>query len=543
MPNIDSLIKYSRSRYPITGNTNPGVTDMTAAVNAVYAAAPSGSIVFWPPNQTYLITGQLSLRKNHITTVFGGSGEDAGVNGGATNNNGCCILHVPTAAGTLFDVASTSPAVDQLNNPAFEGSVLIYSTDTTYSKTAFKFTNVSRPAFSGFLTISGATGQGSVYRGSTGGDGGSVGIYVLGREQYNFENIQIQAQVPLRFGKNPSALGGQYDMDHVYVSNGILFAGTANAPATLPHTCILIDNDVRISVATFSGHMALVGGKHKLYWEPTNNALASSRLTLQNILTEQGTDATAYAIHINIPDGSTNTLGTLTLDNSVIGSDQEGIYTKNVNSVQLNGITSAHTTGRVLLKCEGVRTLAVGWDNLQTTATAPASIIVLPADLVASYTTQTSYGDSRHHPNSARYAKAYAFGSVTQRPFMRTGMVDVWNWYTTIADGVSVTLPITERYLGTQLAVIHVMAVSDSASGTLNRSGVFVAAPNAMGTNGVDLVSVSHADVVAANPAAGQFGLYGVVGTTELDYVILRNRTGQTLRVLITVEEYRNQTN
>lgn len=551
MPNIEAMSLALNNRvgvYDILtygSNASPGVTDMTSAVQACYTAAPAGSTVFWPGGQTYLITGQINLRKHNITTVFGGGGEDSGVNAGTSNGDGCCILHIPTAAGTLFDIATATPSSTQLNNPTFEGSVLVYSTDTTYSKTAFKFSNVSRPVFNGRISVAGATGAGSFYRGNSGGDGGSVGVYILGREQVNLGDVSLYAQVPLRFGANPDGSG--YDMDHVHVGDAILSAGTSNAPSTLIHSCVLIDNNVRMSVVTFDGYMALVGGKHKVYWKPTSNLTSSTRLTLKNAVTEQGTDSTAYSIHIEIPDGSAEVLQNLTVENTSLGPDQYGVYTKNVNHVFLRGVSGTHTTGAKLLKCEGAHssggTLSVGWDDLRIQATAPASLIELPSDMVLSYASQTAYGDSRHHPGSARYTKAYAYGTVTQRPFMRSGMVDSWNWYTTIADGVSVTLPITERYLGTQLALINVLAVSDSAAGTLNRSGVFVAAPNAMGTNGVDLVTVSHADVVAASPTVGQLGLYGVVGTTELDYVILRNRCGETLRVLITVEEYRNQAN
>jgi hypothetical protein len=373
-----------------SGAVGDGVVDDTAAIHKV--------------------TGPLTLRKNFITTHFEGGGEDNGVNAGATTLTGCCILHVPaspTGNNILFDVASSSPSTTQLNSPSFVGNVLIYSTDTTYSKTAFKFQNVSRPYFRGRIHIAGATGQGSHYQGSTGGDGGSVGVYCLGREQYNFDNMQIGAQVPLRFGVNPD--GGTYEMDHVYVTNTLLSCASV-APAGLPHTNILIDDDVRISVATFE-KIAMTKGEHKVYWHPTTMGAYSSRLTFRDCLTETGPVAGSYAFDIQVADGAANDHGSLTLDNVILGTEQNGVYVKNVNNVQFIGVEATHAAGRKILKAEG-RVHSVRWDGLTTTANALPNLIELPFDMVLSSSTQ-SYGSTRMIPASAAYQKDDVTGAGT----------------------------------------------------------------------------------------------------------------------------------
>lgn len=519
------------------GAVGDGVTDDTTAVNAAYTAAPAGSVVLWPRG-TYKITGQISIRKNSITTQFGGGGEDGGVNLSATTATGCAILHVPTAAGTLFDIASATPASLQLNNPGFVGNVLVYSTDTTYSKTAFKFSNVSRPYFSGRIHIAGATGQGSYYRGSSGGDGGSVGIYVLGREQYNFDNVLSYAQVPLRFGKNPDASG--YDMDHVYFSNAILAADVTNAPSTLIHSDILIDNDVRISVATFDGHIALVGGKHKLYWKPTSNSTASGRLTLRNVLTEQETDATAYAIHIEIPDASAEDLESLTLENCILGNDQYGIYTKNVSHIWINGLNAAHTTGQKLLKCEGASakgTLSVGWDNLCLQATAPSSLIELPTDLILSFASQVHFGSSRAIPSCARYTKNDTdLGS--RRAHMRTGDMGVYSYYATLAPAAQYKIPANSDQRGVALGWIDVAACSNTATNTVLIGGRVVIAATDGGTRGLK-IAFQDAGALLEVGAATSGKLSVTCGLRiAADLVITNNHASETLKVLVQAHYY-----
>lgn len=490
-----------------------------ATPQAAYDAAGAGGTVFWPKTvSAYVVTSPVQIRNGNVTTVFGGAE----------------INHAPTSAGALFDVATSSPATQQLNRPRFEGTAVIYSTDTTYSKVAFLLKNVSRPHFSPGIRICGPTKEGSTYQGSSGGDGGSVGIYALGREQYNFGSLAIEAQVPIRFGANPD--GSHYDMDHIFVGQAFLNAGST-APSTLPHTVIMIDGDVRISVCKIAGPVSLIGGASKLYWHPASPlAVSSSRLTLSGFLNESGTAPAGYEIDILIPDGG-QVLDVLSIEDAIFDPSINGIYTKNVSHVRLRGVHATQTTGKKIIKCEGAL-LTLSWDGLVPNAVAPTSLVDIPADMVRSFSSQTIYGDSRALPSTAVYTKAYATGSA-QRPFMGVGPNDIWTSTFLLAIGGSQNIPIASDLRSVTSCLMIICVNGSSATSQYAQGGVFGCAPNdcegdsggAHNKRGITKLSGTANIVAGTGGTAGQIGITG--GTRLAGDVAVYNNSGEAVTVTI----------
>ena len=443
---LGTVINIKAAGYGAVGD---GVTDDTAAVQAAYTAAVSGQVVYWPGQATYKIVGTLALRTAYVTTVFGGSGQDAQIDSGSTSLKGCCINHAPTAAGVLFDVATSSPSTTVLKAPRFLGECLVYSTEETFSKVAFKLQNVSRPYFARTVQIGGTSGH--TYRGSTGGDGGSVGIYFLGREQLHLDGMHINAQVCLRIGKNPD--GSNFDLDSCSLDGVALASGTDTPPGTLPWTNILIDNNVRISIACFGGPQIsnFSGGNYSLYWAPTTMSTQASHLTLRNWLTEQLQDVTKYSVNINIDVGAANGMDCLTCENCVFTNGVNGVFTNRVGIVNFDSCSTRHTAGQFYANCGNGSTIS--WHNLDAGTSSPMSIFNGIDGLKPEYISTIPSGYSIPRNATFSYSpNTKGNTGATPVPTLGTGSIQKWTQNSNVTWGIP-TFPITVPE-GQQLTLI-----------------------------------------------------------------------------------------
>lgn len=274
-------------------------TDDTSAVLSAVAAFPSGYIRIKLPAGVTKITSTITIDADRVSIV--GEGVASRIN------------FVPTANDILFLV---DEGTNQSAQNAFE-DFAIYSTDTTYEKTAIKLIDVSQCVVSNVQSISPHW---------SGGAGGSIFLHILGRQTSGVRDLDVYADRPIVISPIPaphSASG--IGIDHWNFHNCYL-AGMAAFPI------VELENGIILTQVSFTGYQAWVNGTGGLKWVDTTSAQASNGLALCNVRYEQATDATKYFLNIQTNAG----LQGLTVNDGQAGLCR-GMYLRNVLNVCLNG--------------------------------------------------------------------------------------------------------------------------------------------------------------------------------------------------------------
>jgi hypothetical protein len=185
-----------------------------------------------------------------------------------------------------------------------------------------------------------------------------IGLQFRGRQTHNVSDVTINADSPISIETNPN---NSISIDHYHFSNCYLLA-TANP-------CITIADGVNLAQVTFDGYQAWVGGTYGLFWNDTTTAQSSNGLTLKNIRTEQGTNATAYVVSIthNIQ------LQNLIIDNGNFAGDRRGFFFRKVAWWEIRNCTYADAA-KEALNVDSTTQFGKGSQNFwQTGATATIS--------------------------------------------------------------------------------------------------------------------------------------------------------------------------
>jgi hypothetical protein len=287
-----------------------GVADSTAAIQAAIDFFSSGRGTVFFPIGTYKVTSTITVADNRIHLVGAGSW--------ATQ-----ILFAPTADGVCLRLSNGASILNQ-------GSVVgisFFSNDSTYTKTALEIIDVSG------YNIEDIVVGGSVVSGGSNfwsGGAGSVGILVKGREATQLNRIYVYADKPIQISTNPN---NSISIDHFYFLN--CYLGANGFP------CVTIDSGVNLTNVTFDGYQAWVLGTYGLYWLDTTTSVVSTNLTLLNVRTEQGADATAYSVYIS----RNYDLQAFKIDTSQIDSNRNGIYLRNVVHASIYNVVDGGTAG------------------------------------------------------------------------------------------------------------------------------------------------------------------------------------------------------
>jgi hypothetical protein len=260
--------------------------------------------------------------------------------------------------GTAFQVAKTNSGS---LNIAYNGSLeqlTISTTDTTYTKNAIRLVVASNFKLSHVLVT-----------GFYGGD--STGLQTMGHEQNLFEDVTLNASLPLRISPSPATFqGANYSLGHFIFRDLFLQAGTA--PATLPNADVLIDSGVFLATMMFEGAQSWVGGKYGLRWVPTANGKGTSfQLSLKNVRVDQGgSGAIGFYLDTTGIIGPQNIL----FENCYVSSGYIGWYLRHLQYVQIvNSQAPVTQSGGRVVDVAGTQKME--WRNMWTNPTDTASIV------------------------------------------------------------------------------------------------------------------------------------------------------------------------
>lgn len=495
------------------GAQGDGVTDDTTAIQAAITAAealPRGTVNM--AAGAFLVTSSLRISQAGVTLQGAGKG--------ATR-----ILFVPAGTDTCLEIWRDTPGTNQINHVTVR-ELTFYSTETTLSKTAIHYQNAGRLLLENIIVL-GPTLDGSYWQGAD-----STGIYGQGREQCMYRDISVYATLPFRFGPNPSNVGGSYDIDQ-FAAHDIFAASVTTAPATLPHALFLFDDGMRISQASWDGHQSWVGGKYGAYFDNASTGQGvGSGLRFDNVQSEQdqgsGTGATIY---ISQSAGSDKLLS-LDMTNFTPDIARHGIYADDVGTVTIRGINWYSTTAGIKLFELAGSCYSFYYENLYTSATPPTGAIVLPADMVRSWSTGTPLGSTRLYPTSAQYVLQDAAIGV-RRPNIQIGDAGVYCYYATLAPAAVMNVPINSNQRGVRLGFLDITGSSDIAGNNLMCSGRIAFAANASGTSGLTIVAQGgNMTLEVGGATAGRLSVTSGAAIAA-DVQVKNNHATETLKILI----------
>ena len=284
------------------GAVGDGVTNDTAAIQAAINSK-SGFLGVYFPAGVYRVTSQITISTDRVMLYGDGSASR--------------ILFNPTANAVcfLFDKGSTSSVQNTIRD------LTIYSTDTTYTKTAIKMVNVSQCVVENVQTI---------FPHWFGG--GSIFLHILGRDSTGVRGLNVFADRPIRVSPIPAPhVAANIGIDHFHFSDCYLGNTTSSNPL------ITFDDGLFLSNVTFDGYQAWVGGSHGLYWDaPAAVGVASLNLSLNNVRWEQQLSG-GYLAYI-APQPGIDDVSFTNCYSSSNAVSAKGYYLRNVSQFALRSV-------------------------------------------------------------------------------------------------------------------------------------------------------------------------------------------------------------
>lgn len=250
------------------GAIGDNMADDTAAIQAAIDSV-GGPIGIYFPAGVYRVTETIDVNKDRIT-IFG--------DGAASQIN-----FVPSADDILFEFDKGPGAIFSVVQVSVL-NIAFFSSDTTYSKTAFRCVDISEFIGDNIQTVS------PHWRG---GASGSTFLHILSRDTSSFKNLNVFADRPIRISPDPDA--SIIGIDHFNFHN--CYLGNVFGSA---YPLIEIDDGVIVTQLTFTGYQAWVGGAGGFKWVDTTTAAACNQITFENVRYESNNDPNnTYMIEIN----------------------------------------------------------------------------------------------------------------------------------------------------------------------------------------------------------------------------------------------------
>ncbi len=294
------------------GAVGDGSTDDAPAINRAFSVSSNGYMNIYAPGSTYLVSSTLTIDSNRLNFV--GDGIDITIIQFAPVANDVC-LHVGNGASIIGG--------GRIKDMSF------YSADTTYTKTAIQLSDIQTYEISN-IRIYGAEDAPTT---NLWGGGDSIGLQTMGRDNHSLNNLEIQANIPIKISDNPNST---IDIDHYDFHNLYLIGDDTNP-------LITVDDGVNLTSVTFGGKQAWVLGAHGFYWNDTTSSQASIGLYFYNVRLENGqTGYNAFYLNHNYE------LQQVSFTNVMCGVDRKGIYARNVFNLNLINFYYRHSSAEAL---------------------------------------------------------------------------------------------------------------------------------------------------------------------------------------------------
>ena len=500
---ISKLLGALLGRYNIRDYGATGVGDDTAAIQSAITAAGDTGEVIVPKGIWY-----------HGPLTYTGTG---GIRFVGVGDQASALTFVPTADNQIaFSVNRTGTSA-----AAFVGfeNLLLNTANTTYNKVCLDLVDIEECTLRN-VHITGYHGNAT----------DSVGIYTRGRQNLWAENLTVTANIPLRIGVNPDTTTGYLSGDHFHFSNTYFQTHATHTTSTLTKAVVLIDDGAHVSNFAFDGVNAWVRyDAYGLYWRQTGGVshyTYSSAVMLSGVRTEQASSATKSAIHIE--HIATYGLRNLTMINCEVDVAADGLYLRYVDQVELISHHSMQGAGRKIVDIDNASSMA--WRGVKTQTTADASAVTIGATMGLISASPVPAGGYRYSPNMTW---GYVDSEVTSQKPRRVGQLHEWNQYfSSVADDATVSIPINGNVQNVTLAEIHIVA-----KGTNILEGAIVfTAPTGVGLNGIVMLSgTSFSTIVSGGGATvdGWLNIYGDGGANLAADVKIRNRLGVACDIMV----------
>lgn len=285
------------------GAKGDGVTDDTAAIQAAFAAAVAGQVIYFPSGN-YLVTDTCTVTKDNVH-VWG------------TGVRSCKVTFNPASAKACFKVDNAFAGSDRTYGGTTRG-IFFVSGNTTQQKIAIDLVDTS-----GYVVrevwVDPTNSSTPPWRGAN-----SIGIRYRGRELTRTYNVRLWADTPVQISADPY-VSSPVSCDHFHMSGSYLLATPGGGNA-----CFKIDDGIIVTNFTIDGDNAWIVDKYGFYWVETGGTSAvAQNIQISNVRMEQATDLTGDSIHIDHTKGIYN----LTLNTVAAAINQD-------NSFLIKGVTN-----------------------------------------------------------------------------------------------------------------------------------------------------------------------------------------------------------
>lgn len=314
--NVVSVLDY--------GADPTGVADSTAAIQAAIDSLGTSAGTVYFPSGVFKVTSTIRVKYDRQHLVGSGMYSTE-------------IRFAPTANDVCFHFEKYSGAPSSVLVQGSIKDLSIYSTDSTYEKTAIDLIDTGGYEVAN-IVVGGSVAVGSTGLWSNGVNGASIGIKTNGREAGVFNYLYIAADIPINLADNPNST---LDVDHFHFSNLYLLGGDG---VSLTNPLFKIESGVNIQNLTLDGFQAWVGGGAGFSYVDTTTTQSSQQITIKNVRHETGLNPALHMIRIE----HNTAVNQLVIDNCFGAQSQLGIKLREINAASLSNSLMLCTTGSAL---------------------------------------------------------------------------------------------------------------------------------------------------------------------------------------------------
>jgi hypothetical protein len=212
----------------------------------------------------------------------------------------------------------------------------------------------------------------------------SVGIRFRGRDVVDANNLYLACSRPVLLSPSPNT--STVGLDHFSLNQSELVGTSAS------YACLEIESGTALSNIEFGPNLALVKGKHGIYFNQTTGSVNSFDISISGMRTEQGLDATGWSIYLDAGD---KFIDNLLIENTNLDTGRKGIFIRKARRVTMINVNLDTPSGapKTVLDIVGVEGTVLIMQNCWTQSNAVVTITNMRrVDGIAPYVTAETLG-------------------------------------------------------------------------------------------------------------------------------------------------------